>query len=205
MVPVDGSAVQLSSYRAELFGLLGALILLYDLLDSQRQSWEHLSALIWCDNKAAVNRFNILEGRRHYSIAGANHTDADVLQELRWWKAQMPIQVRVAWFKSHQKNCVTRESRLNRVVDRLAAMQHDATGGWATKNTSAMLPQTNAQLHLPQGRYTGRVNENIQYALLRERADKYILRKLQLRNKKLVDWDLLGRHHRWLSWQRRAT
>ena len=91
------------------------------------------------------------------------------------------------------------------MVDRLAAMQHDATGGWATNNTSDMLPQTNSQLHLPQGRYTGRVNENIQYALRQESADEYILRKLQLRNKKLVDWDLLGRHHRWLSWQRRAT
>ena len=205
VVPVDGSAVHLSSYRTELFGLLGALLLLYELLDLQRTGWERLSAVIWCDNEAAVNRFNVLEGRRHYSIASANHADADVIQELRWWKARMPIQVRAAWVKSHQHNCITREGRLNNVVDRLAAMQHGVTGEWASRTSSAMLPQTRAQLHFPQDRYTGRVNEKIQHALWKGKAEEYILRKLDLRNKALVDWDSLGRHHRWLSWQRRAT
>ena len=205
VVPVDGTAVQLSSYRAELFGLLGALLLLFELLDSQRRTWEKLTAVIWCDNEAAVNRFNIMEGSRHYSIAGANHADADVLHELRWWKARMPVGVRAAWVKSHQHQCNTRESRLNNIADRLADTQHRAAGDWASRATSDMLPQTRAQLHLPQGRYTGRVNEKIQHALWKEKAELYICRKLAIGHIDQVDWDSLGQHHRWLSWQRRAT
>ena len=109
----------------------------------------------WCNNEAAVNRFNVLEGQRHYSIASANHSDADVLQELRWWKARMPIHVHARWVKSHQTNCVTREGRLNRVADRLASMQHDAIGAWATTVKSRMLPQTKAQLQNESFAMTG--------------------------------------------------
>ena len=93
MLPVDGIAGKTSSYCAELFGILGALLLLYQLLDSHKQHWDQLSAVIWCNNEAAVNRFNILEERQHYSIASANHADADVLLELRWWRARIPIRV----------------------------------------------------------------------------------------------------------------
>ena len=165
VLPVDGRPIQISYYRAELFGILGALLLLHQLLEAQKRRWEQLTAVLWCDNEAAVNRFNVLEGHRHYSIASANHSDADIIQELRWWKAHMPIRVHARWVKSHQTNCVTREGRLNCVVDRLAAMQHEATGAWVTTANSSMLPQTNVQLHLPQGRYTGRMNERIQYEL----------------------------------------
>ena len=92
------------------------------------------------------------------------------------------------------------------MVDRLAAMQHEATGAWATTANSSMLPQTNAQLHLPQGRYTGHMNERIKYKLWQERAENYINSKLNLQETYgVVDWNSLGRHHLFLSWQRRAT
>lgn len=205
VLPVDGKYGSLSSYRTELFGILGSLLLLSHLLKSRGGTWDRLSAVLWCDNEAAVNKFNKLEGKRHYSIASANHADADILQELRWWKNQLPINVRAAWVKSHQTTRDTREGRLNHIADRLAATQHEATGKWATGASSDMLPQTKAQLHLPQGRYTGRVNEKIQHALWGQRAENYVLAKLELSYKELVDWEMLGRHHRRLSWQRRAT
>ena len=85
-------------------------------------------------------------------------------------------------------------------------MQHDATGAWATTVKSRMLPQTKAQLHLPQGRYTGRINEKIQHELWRDRAEQYIDRKLNLQETRgVVDWAALGGHPRLLSGQRRAT
>ena len=48
----------------------------------------------------------------------------------------MPIRVHARWVKSHQTNCVTREGRLNRVMDRLVAMLVgrlvDTWTGWWT-------------------------------------------------------------------------
>ena len=102
----------------------------------------------------------------NYSIATANMADADVLQEIRYWKHSLPIPIAANWVKSHQDECTTREARLNRIVDRLASsMQHNTTGEWASTTKSQMLPHTIAQLHLPQGRYTGCINKNIQYEL----------------------------------------
>ena len=139
-----------------------------------------MSAVLWCDNEVEVNRFNMFEGCKHFSIDGANHCDTDVLHKLRCVKAQLPIDSQVRWVKSHQAQCLTREARLNRVVDRLAATQHDKTGKWASRTSSVMLPRTIAQLHLPKGRYTDRVNGRIEYELWKDNAEDYINGKLQL-------------------------
>ena len=181
VIPVDGRPCQLSSYRTELLGILGALLILHGALRNHKGPLTHDSATLWCDNEAAVNKFNQLEGERHYSIATANMVDADALQEIRYWKHRLPIPISASWVKSHQKECLTREARLNRIVDRLASMQHETTGEWASTSTSQMLPHTNAQLHLPQGWYTGRVNDNIQNELWRDEANDYVLRKLNLK------------------------
>ena len=206
ILPVDGGSTATTSYRAELFGILGAVLALHLLLGKHQPRWKYMTAVLWCDNEAAVNRFNELKGDRHYSIASVNQADSDVLHELRWWKKQLPIELHAKWVKSHQEQCDTRESRLNRIADRLAALQHSATGEWVTKSKSAMLPHTRAQLHLPDGRHTGRVHTGVQYKLWGQNARTYIGRKLHLEEAwNLVDWDSLSRHHKSLSWQRRAT
>ena len=206
IIPVDGRPNQLSSYRTELFGMLGALLILHEVLQNYKGPLLLATATLWCDNQSAVNKFNLLSGERHYSIATANMADADVLQEIRYWKHSLPIPIAANWVKSHQDECTTREARLNRIVDRLASMQHNTTGEWASTTKSQMLPHTIAQLHLPQGRYTGCINKNIQYELWSEEANEYILRKLNLNQRGMrIDWSSLGRHHKSLSWQRRAT
>ena len=88
---VDGLHSQISSYRTEIFGILGAMLMLNILLQKENRQWRLLSAVIWCDNEAAVNRFNKLEGSAHFSISGANHCGADVLHELRYVKEHLPI------------------------------------------------------------------------------------------------------------------
>ena len=62
VLPVDGRPTQIRSYCAELFGMLGALLLLHQQLEDQNRCWEQLTAVLWCNNEAAVNRFNVLEG-----------------------------------------------------------------------------------------------------------------------------------------------
>ena len=142
VLPVDGPPNHLTSYRTELFGILGALLLLKNLLSQHGDTWEKLSALLWCDNEAALRKFNALAGTAHYSISAANGTDSDVLHDLRCIKASLPIEVTARWVKSHQAECTTREARLNRIADRLAATQHQVQGPWRSQPTSTMLPNT---------------------------------------------------------------
>ena len=59
-----------------------------------------------------------------------------------------------------------------------------------------MLPQTTAQLHLPGGRYTDKVDKDIQHKLWKDDTKTYIISKLKLgKLQKLVDWEALGQHH----------
>ena len=151
VLSVNGLHSQISSYQTEIFGILGAMLMLNRLLQKENRQWRWLSAVIWCNNEAAVNRFNKLEGSAHFSISGANHCNANVLRELRCVRAHLPIKSQAQWVKYHQAQCLTREARLNRVVDRLAATQHGKIGTWATRVSSNMLPHTVSQLHLRKG------------------------------------------------------
>ena len=83
VLPVDCGGCQMTSYRTELFGILGALLTLRELLQTQDNNWKHLTGTLWCDNKGAVTKFNDLEDETPFSLTIVNQTDADVLQELR--------------------------------------------------------------------------------------------------------------------------
>ena len=50
-LPVDRDGRQLTSYRTELFRILGALLTLKEMLQIQGTGWEHLTGTMWCDNK----------------------------------------------------------------------------------------------------------------------------------------------------------
>ena len=206
VLPVDGAPWHTTSYRTELYGMLGALLTLQTLLQQQRQQWVRLSGTLWCDNKAAVKRFNDLEDDKPFSLTIANQTDADVLQELRVLKYNLPIEVSAAWVKGHQTSPKTKEARLNIIADRIADEQHDTSGEWATRQRSEMLPHTNAQLVIDGKRYTGSINKRIQYRMYEAKARQYISEKLGLhRTCGLIDWEPVGALHRRLSWKRRAT
>ena len=80
---VDGHHRHMTSYHAKLCGILGAIILLYKLLDNIQQ-WEAVSGTIWCNSKAAVKAFDKLTGAAPFSLTTADRNDSDVLQELRY-------------------------------------------------------------------------------------------------------------------------
>ena len=90
VLPVDGHPTHTTSYRTELAGILAALIIINMILQKQRGDFSQLQGTIHCDNKAAVNQYNALEGDLPYSIKQANSTDSDILQELRYWKRKIP-------------------------------------------------------------------------------------------------------------------
>ena len=60
----------MTSYRAKLFAILGALLAIHQLIP-RSDEWKRLSGMIWCDNQAAVDKFNELEGDKPYSITDA--------------------------------------------------------------------------------------------------------------------------------------
>ena len=206
VLPVDGASRHTTSYRTELYGMLGALLTLQTLLQQQGQRWDKLSGILWCDNKAAVKKFNDLEDDKPFSLTIANQTDADVLQELRVAKYKLPVEVTAAWVKGHQTAADTREARLNIIADKIAGEQHSVSGQWAAKQKSDMLPHTTAQLVIDGKRYTGPINKHIQYRMYETKARQYIIDKLGLhRTHGLIDWESLGALHKRLSWKRRAT
>ena len=116
-LPVAGDGRQLTSYRTEIFGILGALLMLKELLQIQSTGWKHLTGTMWCDNKGAVQKFNDLEDETPFSLTIANQADADVLQKLRLVENELLVDVQAAWVKSHQEQCNTQEARLHNVVD----------------------------------------------------------------------------------------
>ena len=62
-----------------------------------------------------------------FSFTKAKKSDADILQELRHWKARLPIEITAMWVKAHQLKPKTRKARLNNVADQLDSTQHGKT------------------------------------------------------------------------------
>ena len=93
VIPVDGNPEFSTWYRAELFGILGAIIAAHHLLSIYGDTWRSLTGTPWCNNKAAVSRYNNLRDDLPFSITEANELDSDVLQELCHWKNRMPVKI----------------------------------------------------------------------------------------------------------------
>ena len=117
-----------TSYSTEISGILGAIVAVHHLLSVSGIMWRSLTGTLWCNNKAAVNKYNELNDDLPFSLTEANESDADVLQEIRHWKSKMLVKITAQWVKAHQHNPTTREARLNNVVDRLASTQHSKVG-----------------------------------------------------------------------------
>ena len=79
----------MTSYRAELAGILEALILTHTLIKSHPENLHDLGGFIYYDNKAAVLKYEQLEGYKPQSIRQATENDSDLLQELRAWKQKV--------------------------------------------------------------------------------------------------------------------
>ena len=54
VMPVNGPPQHLTLYHTELFGIIGALLLLQTLFQADNRQWQQLPAVLWCNNEAAV-------------------------------------------------------------------------------------------------------------------------------------------------------
>ena len=132
VIPVDSNPEFTTLYRTELFGILGAIIAVCHLLSISGNTWRSITGALWCNNKAAVNKYNKLSNDLPFSLTEANESDADVLQELCHWKKRMPVEITAQWVKAHQHKPTSREARPNNVVERLVPTQHSKVGQWAS-------------------------------------------------------------------------
>ena len=124
---------------------------------------------------------------------------------MRTAKRDLPVHITALRVKAHQDKPTTREGRLNNIVDRLASIQHNQAGTWASRPTSIRLPNTNAQLVLNGEHYTGKIDRAIQSDAYRGKMEDFINSKLDIvRMRQYIDWDALRWHHRELLPHRRA-
>ena len=147
VIHVDGNPKSTTLYRTEFFGILGAIVVVHHLLSVSGDMRRNLTGTLWCNNKAAVNKYNKLDDNLPFSLTEVKELDADVLQELQHWKSK-PVKIIARWVKVHQHNPTTREARLNNVVYRLASTQHSKVVQWASRKRARQLPNTRAQLVL---------------------------------------------------------
>lgn len=83
-----------------------------------------------------MNVVNALKGELPYSLKTAYQTDFDFLKELQHWKSKLPQGIGTAWVKAYQTKYITREARLNCIVDHLASTQHSAEIEWESTAAS---------------------------------------------------------------------
>ena len=81
VLPISRPYRHTTLYHTETYAILDTLLAIHHLL-RQQQHTNNLTGVIWCDNSAAVNKFNKLNGKVPFSITDANQSDSDVIQEL---------------------------------------------------------------------------------------------------------------------------
>ena len=81
-LPVNGAAEEMTSYRAELFGILALLLITATLMRSNRDAV--IRGTIFCDNEQAVKRVNEIRHKIYpHSIKKVVDEEHDVLHEIR--------------------------------------------------------------------------------------------------------------------------
>jgi hypothetical protein len=114
--PTDGHPSLLSSYRAELGGLLAVLYTIYRFCQHYQVTSGKVS--YYCDNKSILS--NVFS-RRAPSISQYLHTDSDLVMKARHLLTLIPVSVLAGWVKGHYDGD-HREYKhdLNDSVDKLA-------------------------------------------------------------------------------------
>jgi ribonuclease HI len=206
-IPVDGHQNYMTSYRTELASILAALLKILELMNNDKQFYDDITGILWCDNQTAVNKYNKLEGVRPRSMREANEDDNDIIQELRIVKDNLPKGIKCSWVKSHQTNGKTQQSRLNTIVDKIADTQHTTSGNQKSRNNTSLLPSQQALLVHNGTAVTAKADKHIQQFVWNDQLEQYFYKRLNI-NPDLaneIDFTALDRFNKSLSTHRRCT
>jgi ribonuclease HI len=163
----------LSSYRVELEGCLGALKLTKIILGIQ-------SCTLYCYNKAVVHRLNTIIHRQ----PSTGWTDYDILTQIR---KELPRNFKCLHVKGHQDSKVNPDLRLEDNLNILMDMR-------AEKAQTTILPLSEHQLAfavtINNERITGSFVKEMRNILSQDRLKQFYERKWQ-QDHKTIMWDLL--------------
>ena len=94
--PVDGVPSQLNPYRAEIYGLLAVLHLLFRL--EHHHNIGNAKAIVYCDNLKAIKGAS---NQSPLNIKQATSDDYDVFLELKSLQNKLQVQTEMTWVKGH--------------------------------------------------------------------------------------------------------
>ena len=155
--PVHGREV--TSYRAELFGLLAVITVLNEAVHKHNRAPKAIR--LYCDNKLAVDIVNKIQTARRTTftrggVMNALVAEYDVIQRLATTCDDAPSQFQVIHIKAYQDNDTPMESlfvpaRLNVMADRLATSALRERSG---TTIAGMIPGTEVLVHTMKGTIT---------------------------------------------------
>jgi hypothetical protein len=160
--PVLGA--QISSYRAEAYGILSVLRFLLHLNHLRRSANgevnELLSHTLVCDNRSIILRINQLQQWRRIYPNATMESEWDVLAEIRETLHQFELSSQPTFqhIKGHQDQLrpladLSLEAQLNCTADKLAETYLRRFPD-VNHSTVSLLPTAGCQLHLDQGTIT---------------------------------------------------
>ena len=202
--PVQGRDI--TSYRAELFGLLAAITVLNEAVRIHERAPQIV--LLYCDNKSAVDIANDIQTANQTTftrggVVNALMAEYDVVQRLATVLDDAPTQLRVIHIKAHQDNDKPTESlsvpaRMNVMADRLATL---AVRGGLGSTTAGLIPGTEVLVHTATGTITRRLAQTARYDKGLEEIRQHIQRKNKWDDRTMdsIDWEqhsALQRRHR---------
>ena len=202
--PVHGRDI--TSYRAELFGLVAAITVLNEAVHKHNRV--PLTIRLYCDNKLAVDTVNKIQQASNNTftrggVMNALMTEYDVIQRLAKTLDDAPRQLCVIHIKAHQDNDKTMEAlsvpaRLNVMADQLATL---AVCRGIGSTTAGMIPGTEVLVHTKTGTITRQMAQTARYDKGTEEIRKHIQKKNKWTDQMMdgIDWkqhSALQRRHR---------
>jgi hypothetical protein len=202
--PVDGQHPYLSSYRAELSGILAIAYMTFRICQ-----YYHLSSgklLCYCDNKGAINSA--------FTSACPGTTPFlrlyyDILELIRNLIIIFPITAAGSWVKGHYKGKdIKFEHRLDHTAVSLAT-QYNKSQEIGFKTLPTPLPPPGYKVRLLQDTtvITSKLNRTITQAIHDHILEAYIMKKYKWspRTLHLIDWQAHKSAHSRLTWSQRIS
>ena len=202
--PVNGRDV--TSYRAELFGLVAAITVLNEAIRKHKRA--PTTIRLYCDNKSAVDIVHEIQtaSRATFTRGGvlnALMAEYDVIQRLATVLDDAPSHLQVIHIKAHQDDDKPVESlsvpaRLNVMADKLATK---AVQEGSSRTRVSMIPGTEVLVHTTTGTITRRMAQTARYDKGSGEIRKHIQQKHKWNDQLMdsIDWEqhsALQRRHR---------
>ena len=193
---IHGDNTQLTSTRAELFGILACLRYL-NYIGNKYNFDQRYRVLVCADNEPAVNS----PRKTHLSVKHIFAPDIDLIYEIKHSMKHSQFHILLKHVKGHQDRVklysdLSPLSKINVKMDSFAKqLFNQPQNPVKYQQMCPFLPSGVVSLRDPFHRITTNFNENIPKYAIGTEAEKHLAKSMQIENKFLpfIDWDSLKR------------